>query len=62
MHIGVFLSVVKLVGDDLFAVAVREENYGARGDDTDERGPEATYPKRCLCIYVKRESISGGGG
>lgn len=41
MHVGVFLSVVELVGDDLFTVAVGEEVYGARGDDTDESGPEA---------------------
>ena len=41
MHVGVFLSVVELVGDDLFAVAVREEVYGARGDNTDEGGPQA---------------------
>jgi hypothetical protein len=41
VHVGVFLSVVELVGDDLFTVAVCEEVYGARGDDADERGSEA---------------------
>ena len=41
MHVGVFLSVVELVGDDLFTVAVCEEVYGARGDNADEGGPEA---------------------
>jgi hypothetical protein len=41
VHVRVFLSVVELVGDDLLAVAVREEVYGARGDDADERGSEA---------------------
>lgn len=41
MHVGVFLSVVELVGDDLFAVAVCEEVYGARWDNADEGGPEA---------------------
>ena len=41
MHVRIFLSVVELVGDDLFAVAICEEVYRACGDDADERGPEA---------------------
>ena len=49
MHVGVFLSVVELVGDDLFAIAVCEEVYRARGDDANERGPEALEQRaRCL--------------
>ena len=37
----VLLAVVEGVGDDLLAVAVREEVDGPRGDDADEGGPEA---------------------
>ena len=40
MHVRVFLSVVESVGDDLLAVAVREEVDRARWDDTDESGHE----------------------
>ena len=62
MYIGIFLSVVELIGDDMFAIAIGEEVYRARGDDADERGPEAleqrarglvsrdisTFPKRSV--------------
>ena len=35
MHVRVFLSVVELTGDDLFAVAIREEVYRSRWYDAD---------------------------
>ena len=41
MHPGSLLTVIELVRDDLFAVAVREEVDGPCGDDADEGGPEA---------------------
>ena len=40
MHVGVFLSIVELIRDDLLAVAIREEVYRARWDDTDQCGHE----------------------
>ena len=40
MHVRVFLSIVKFLGDDLLAVAVREKIYRARWDDADQRGPK----------------------
>ena len=45
VYVGVFLSVVELVGDDLFSVTVREEVYGAGRDDADESGSE-TFEQR----------------
>lgn len=40
VHVGVFLSAVELVRDDVLSVTVREEVYRARGDDADEGGHE----------------------
>ena len=40
MHIGIFLSVVELFGDDLLAVAIREKVYRARWNDADQGGHE----------------------
>ena len=34
MHIEAFLSVVELIGDDILAIAVREEVYRAHGMKT----------------------------
>jgi hypothetical protein len=46
VHIRIFFPVVELVGDDLFAVAVREEVYRACRDDADEGGSEASEQRK----------------
>lgn len=40
MDPGVLPAVVELVGDDAFAVSIREKLDGACGDDTEKRGPK----------------------
>jgi len=39
VHVGVFLSVVESVCEDLLSVSVREEVYRPRRDDVDEGWP-----------------------
>jgi len=60
VDITVFLAVVERVGDNLFAVSVREKVDGTRGDDTDEGGTETFEEgaRRFFTVYVSAGSRS----
>ena len=59
VHPRVLLTVVEGVGDDLLAVAVREEVDGPCGDDADEGGPEALEQRarRLLAVDVPASAL-----
>ena len=51
---GVLLAVVEVVGDDLLAVPVGEEDDRPRGDDADESGAETFEEgaRRLFSVYI----------
>lgn len=54
MNIGVFLSVVKVIGDDLLAITVRVEIDRTRRYDADQGWNEAFKERswRLVAVYV----------
>ena len=51
---GILLAVVEVVGDDLLAVPVGEEDDRPRGDDADESGAETFEEgaRRLFSVYI----------
>jgi hypothetical protein len=54
MDIGVFLSVIEVIGDDLLAVTVRVEIYRTRGYDADQGWAKSFKERswRLIAVYV----------